>query len=73
MSRINAKLGLKPQTRARARVVGAGKDRAAALVTSAICPRCGHRWMLTRLVVGARGFWCGWCSYGLGGGEQVTG
>jgi hypothetical protein len=61
MSRINQKLGLKPQTRPRARTKGAGKDALAAALTSASCRVCGDRWIVQNVIHGRLQRMCAGC------------
>lgn len=62
-NKINQKLGLRPQTRPRARVQGAGKDAAARALTSASCPQCGHRYVVENRIHSRLLRMCGFCSH----------
>ena len=62
-SKINQKLGLKPNTRKRAMMKGAGKDAAARIRTSRACPQCPHRWIVVNVILGAELALCAWCGW----------
>lgn len=55
-NKINARLGLKPQTRTRQATHGSG------IVSYAICPACGGQHVVEHVVHGAPLRLCGFCS-----------
>jgi hypothetical protein len=59
---INKKLGLKPAGK-RPMMKGTGKDAVARKLTSMICPKCPHRWLLVSVTRGIETALCAWCGW----------